>query len=89
MYGCLLIPGRIVKCTGEQNGVYAVNIKTITVSEIYKVSVGVHFVSEGQITKPPTDVVVQVGTKRKVSLLFSGIMDNDCCDQYLPNYFGA
>lgn len=92
MYGCLLKSGRIVKCAGEQNRVYGVNIKIITVSETYKVSVDVCFVPEGQITKPPIDVVdqvCQVGTERKEPLLFSGIIHNDCCDQYLLNYFGA
>lgn len=40
-------------------------------------SVNVYFVSEGQITSPPTGTGGQVVMERKATLLFSGELDND------------
>jgi hypothetical protein len=48
------------------------------------VSFSVHFVSEGQITLPPTVLIGRVMTERSVSLLFSGEMGNDDCDALSP-----
>jgi hypothetical protein len=43
-----------------RNGLYGENVKIIIISVIYKVSVNVHFASEGQITQPPPVIVGQV-----------------------------
>jgi hypothetical protein len=42
-----------------KNGVYSGNVKITAVTENYKMSVGVYFVSEVQITKPVTVVIGQ------------------------------
>jgi hypothetical protein len=41
----------------RNNGEYCGNAEIVAVCEIRKVSVGIYFVSEGQVTQPPTVVV--------------------------------
>jgi hypothetical protein len=43
------------------------NVKVIAVSEIYKLSVSIYFVPEGQIIHPLTVTVCQTVTERNVS----------------------
>jgi uncharacterized protein (UPF0248 family) len=68
----------------EENGVYVVNVEIVSISEIYKVSVIVYFVTEGQITQPPAVRVCQIVSKRNTILLFGGELDNDHCYGLLP-----
>jgi hypothetical protein len=49
---------------------------------IYKVSAGIDFVSEGQLTQSPTVADGVVVTERSASLLVCGEQDNGHCDLY-------
>jgi hypothetical protein len=63
--------------------VYDDNVKIIAVPDIHKMAVSINFVSEGQITPPPTVIVGQVVTERNICLLFSGEVGNGRCNALL------
>jgi hypothetical protein len=48
--------------------VYDDTVKIIAIPDIRKVSVSIYFVSEDQITSPPTVIVGQVVTERNVCM---------------------
>jgi hypothetical protein len=69
---------------GKKYSAYGGKVKTTTISEIYKVSISVYYVSESHITQLPFVLVGQVTTERNSSLLFSGELGNDKYDAPLP-----
>lgn len=60
------------------------NDKIIAISEIWKVSVSVYSVFEGQITQSTSVIVGQAVNKRNVSLLFSHELKSCHCDVLFP-----
>jgi hypothetical protein len=40
-----------------RNGIYCCNVKTVTITESYRVSLGITFIPDGQISQPPTGAV--------------------------------
>jgi hypothetical protein len=55
------------------------DVEVIAISEIYRVFVGVCFVSGGRITQPSTDIIGQVVIGRIVFLSSSDETDNGQC----------
>jgi hypothetical protein len=70
-------------CTGN-NVVYGGNMEITAVIEIYDKSVRICFESEDQFTQRSADVVGEVVTDRKVSVLDNGRLDGGYCDIILP-----
>jgi hypothetical protein len=56
-------------------------VEIAAISENYKVSANIYFVSVGQIAKSPNGRVGQVETKINVSLLFGEELGDDYCQQ--------
>jgi hypothetical protein len=54
-------------------------VEVIAISEIYRVFVGVYFVSGGRITQPSPDIIGQVVTGRIAFLSIGGETDNGQC----------
>jgi hypothetical protein len=59
----------LLNVASGENGVQRRNIEIIDSISIYKMSVSVDFVSEGQITHSPTDILGQVVTKKGINYL--------------------
>jgi hypothetical protein len=72
---CALIQRKITEYEWK-NGVCGGNIKVITISDIYKMSICVYFGSELNHS-PSTVMRGQVMTERNVSSFFPGELDND------------
>jgi hypothetical protein len=67
----------------EKNGVNDVNFEMTAVNKVYKVSVSVCFVSEGQVSQPLIFTLDEVVSKRIVFLI-SGDLQIDYYDSLLP-----
>lgn len=74
---------RLLNIARGENGVHGCNIEIIDSISIYKMSVCVDFVSDGQITQSPTGILGQVVTKKKYQM-FSGELVNGHYDTLLP-----
>lgn len=69
MWGCISVQGKITNYMGKKR-VYGGNVERTAISEIYKMSVNIYFVSERQITQPSTVAFCQFVTERNVELKF-------------------
>jgi hypothetical protein len=70
----------------KQDGVYGGNYGIAIIKEtyiMYKVSVGIHFVSEGQIIQLSTILICHAQTAKNLSLFVSVELDNGHCDALL------
>jgi hypothetical protein len=67
-----------------ESGVYDGNVEMVTVSEICDVCQYIYFVSEVQITQPPTVMVGQVMSERNESVVFIGELDSGHYEALVP-----